>query len=57
METSRSAPSILTTEHLSRSVGEVKLVEDINVQVRASEVLAVVGPVAGLLAGTKRKGY
>ena len=44
MEASRSTPNVLTTEHLSRSVGELKLVDDISVQVRAGEVLAVVGP-------------
>jgi putative ABC transport system ATP-binding protein len=36
--------NVLTTEHLGRSVGELKLVDDINVQVRAGDVLAVVGP-------------
>jgi putative ABC transport system ATP-binding protein len=44
METLRSAPNFLTTEHLGRSVGELKLVDDISVQVRAGEVLGVVGP-------------
>jgi putative ABC transport system ATP-binding protein len=45
METgSQSAAPLLTTEHLSRSVGELKLVEDISVQLHAGEVLAVVGP-------------
>jgi putative ABC transport system ATP-binding protein len=40
---SRSTPYVLRAEHLSRSVGALKLVEDISVQVRAGEVLAVVG--------------
>jgi ABC-type sulfate/molybdate transport systems ATPase subunit len=36
--------NVLTTEHLGRSVGGLKLVDDISVQVRAGEVLAIVGP-------------
>lgn len=45
METSlRNAPNVLSTEHLSRSVGGLKLVEDISVEVRSGDVLAVVGP-------------
>jgi putative ABC transport system ATP-binding protein len=36
--------NVLTTEHLSRSVDGRKLVEDISVQMRVGEVLAVVGP-------------
>lgn len=45
METAlRRTANVLTAEHLSRSVGELKLVDDISVQVRAGEVLAVVGP-------------
>src|SRR5215469_9904640 len=36
--------NILTTEHLGRSVGERKLVDDISVEVAVGEVLAVVGP-------------
>jgi len=36
--------NVLTTEHLSRTVGAVTLVDDISVEVRAGEVLAVVGP-------------
>src|SRR5579862_2587305 len=45
METgSQSAAPLLTTEHLSRSVGALKLVDDISVQLHAGEVLAVVGP-------------
>ena len=36
--------NILTTEHLGRSVGERKLVDDISVEVGVGEVLAVVGP-------------
>lgn len=35
--------NVLTTEHLSRTVGEMTLVYDISVEVRAGEVLAVVG--------------
>jgi ABC-type methionine transport system ATPase subunit len=35
--------NILTTEHLGRSVGGLRLVDDVSVQVRAGEVLAVVG--------------
>lgn len=38
------SPNILVTDHLSRSVNGVTLVNDITVQVRAGEVLAVVGP-------------
>ena len=45
METARrSAANVLTTEHLDRSVGGAKLVDDISVQVCAGEVMAVVGP-------------
>ncbi len=36
--------NILTTEHLGRSVGGRKLVDDIGVEVAVGEVLAVVGP-------------
>jgi putative ABC transport system ATP-binding protein len=36
--------NILRTEHLGRSVGERKLVDDISVEVAVGEVLAVVGP-------------
>jgi ABC-type sulfate/molybdate transport systems ATPase subunit len=36
--------NLLTTEHLSRTVGAATLVDDISVEVRAGEVLAVVGP-------------
>jgi putative ABC transport system ATP-binding protein len=36
--------NILTTDHLSRTVGGRKLVDDVSVQVHAGEVLAVVGP-------------
>ena len=38
------SPNILVADHLSRSVNGVTLVNDITVQVRAGEVLAVVGP-------------
>ena len=38
------SPNILVTDHLSRSVNGVTLVNDITVQVRTGEVLAVVGP-------------
>lgn len=45
METAQwSAANVLTAEHLSRSVGGFKLVNDISVQVCAGEVMAVVGP-------------
>lgn len=45
METaSRSTSPVLTTEHLSRSIGALKLVDDVSVQVHAGEVLAVLGP-------------
>ena len=37
-------PNVLTTDHLGRSVGGLTLVDDISVEVRAGEVLAVVGP-------------
>jgi putative ABC transport system ATP-binding protein len=36
--------NVLTTEHLGRGIGELKLVDDISVTVRTGEVLAVVGP-------------
>jgi putative ABC transport system ATP-binding protein len=36
--------NVLTTEHLGRSVGGLKLVDDISVEVGAGDVLAVVGP-------------
>jgi putative ABC transport system ATP-binding protein len=36
--------SILITEHLTRSVGDRAIVNDVSVQVRAGEVLGVVGP-------------
>jgi ABC-type sulfate/molybdate transport systems ATPase subunit len=36
--------NVLATEHLSRAVRDVTLVDDISVAVRAGEVLAVVGP-------------
>ena len=45
METGlRSTADVLTAEHLGRSVGGVKVLEDISVRVRTGEVLAVVGP-------------
>ena len=37
-------PSVLETEHLSRTVLEKTLVSDISVRVLAAEILAVVGP-------------
>ena len=40
----RSATNVLKAEHLSRSVGELKLVDDVSVQICAGEVMAVVGP-------------
>jgi putative ABC transport system ATP-binding protein len=36
--------NVLTTDHLGRSVHGLTLVDDISVEVRAGEVLAVVGP-------------
>jgi putative ABC transport system ATP-binding protein len=36
--------NVLTTDHLGRSVRGLTLVDDISVEVRAGEVLAVVGP-------------
>ncbi|HEV2400008.1 MAG TPA: phosphate ABC transporter ATP-binding protein [Candidatus Sulfotelmatobacter sp.] len=39
-----SKSSILRTDHLTRSVGELTLVDDISVDVQSGEVLAVVGP-------------
>ena len=45
METAEpSAATVLKAEHLSRRVGALNLVDDISVEVRAGEVLAVVGP-------------
>jgi ABC-type glutathione transport system ATPase component len=40
----KRAVNVLTAEHLSCSVGGLKLVDDISMQVRAGEVLAVVRP-------------
>lgn len=40
----RRAMTVLETRHLSRSVGQRLLVRDVNVQVSAGEILAVVGP-------------
>ena len=40
----RSATNVLVTDHVGRSVGEFKLVDDVSVEVAAGEVLAVVGP-------------
>ena len=36
--------NVPTTEHLTRSIGALTLVDDISVEVRSGEVLAVVGP-------------
>jgi len=36
--------NVLTTLHLTRSIGELKLVDDVSVEVRPGEVLAIVGP-------------
>jgi putative ABC transport system ATP-binding protein len=36
--------NVLTTLHLTRSIGSLKLVDDISVDVRSGEVLAIVGP-------------
>lgn len=38
------ATTILETDHLSREVGGVRVVDDLTVEVRTGEVLAVVGP-------------
>ena len=38
------APIVLRTDHLSRTVGDRRLVDSITVEVRSGEVLAVVGP-------------
>lgn len=38
------ATAILETDHLSRKVGGTSIVDDVTVQVRTGEVLAVVGP-------------
>jgi putative ABC transport system ATP-binding protein len=45
METAQpSAAAVLRAERLSRRVGALNLIDDISVEVRAGEVLAVVGP-------------
>jgi putative ABC transport system ATP-binding protein len=36
--------NVLTTLHLTLSIGSLKLVDDISVEVRSGEVLAIVGP-------------
>ena len=36
--------NVLTTVHLTRDVGSLKIVDDVSVEVRPGEVLAVVGP-------------
>jgi putative ABC transport system ATP-binding protein len=41
---SPGAPIAIATQHLGRTVGGLKLVDDVSVQVRAGDVLAVVGP-------------
>jgi putative ABC transport system ATP-binding protein len=40
----KGATVMLETRHLSRSVGQRRLVQDISIQVSAGEILAVVGP-------------
>jgi putative ABC transport system ATP-binding protein len=40
----KAAPVMLETRHLSRSIGQRLLVHDISIEVRASELVAVVGP-------------
>ena len=40
----KAAPVLLETRHLSRSVGQRQLVQDVSIQVPASEIVAVVGP-------------
>lgn len=36
--------NVLTTVHLTRDVGSLKIVDDVSVEVRPGEVLAIVGP-------------
>ena len=36
--------NVLTTLHLTRSIGSLKIVDDVSVEVRSGEVLAIVGP-------------
>ena len=36
--------NVLTTVHLTRSIGSLKLVNDVSVDIRSGEVLAIVGP-------------
>jgi putative ABC transport system ATP-binding protein len=38
------APVLLRTDHLTRSIGTRKLVDDISVELRSGEFLAIVGP-------------
>ena len=40
----RPPPAMLETRHLSRSIGQKVLVQDISIQVEAGEILAIVGP-------------
>src|SRR6202000_705743 len=40
----KAAPVMLETRHLSRSIGQRQLGHDISIEVRASEIVAVVGP-------------
>lgn len=39
-----TAPFVLETRNLSRVVSRIRLVDDVSVQIRPSEVLAIVGP-------------
>jgi putative ABC transport system ATP-binding protein len=40
----KAAPVMLETRHLSRSIGQRLLVQDVSIEVSASEIVAVVGP-------------
>ncbi len=42
--TPKAAPSVLETRHLSRSVGQRLLVQDVSMTVSAGEIVAVIGP-------------
>jgi putative ABC transport system ATP-binding protein len=39
-----SAPVVIRTEHLSRTVGDRTIVDDVSIEVRQGEVLAILGP-------------
>ena len=42
--TPRSENVILQTDHLSRVVGDKRLVDDVSIQVRRGDIVAIVGP-------------